>query len=255
MKKNRRGKKIITAVVAVCLTAVILPSCGPDQTEKAAVTPVEKPVIVTEQKENTEKKSTERMNREEPETVPETISTDAREIIVSPQAGTGTWSTVTQAATPSAGNPATVNRTAENQAAEDPVSEQPATCHVHSYVPVGTQAVEHPAVTEQAWVEDAPAWEEVIRPGYHMCVVTCHECGAQFSDPAQGNALEAWGSHIDAVHDGDGGYDMASSYDVPAETVRHDATGHYETRTVTAGWTEYIDTYMCPCGDSYTKAR
>ena len=23
----------------------------------------------------------------------------------------------------------------------------------------------------------------------------------------------------------------------------------------TAGWTEYIDTYMCPCGDSYTAAR
>ena len=129
------------------------------------------------------------------------------------------------------------------------------TAHVHSYVLAGTQAVEHPAVTEQVWVEDSPAWDEVIRDGYHVCVVTCHECGARFEDPSQANALEAWGDHIDAVHDGDGGYDMAASYDVPAEVIHHEASGHYETRTITAAWTEYVDTYRCSCGDAYTQAR
>ena len=99
------------------------------------------------------------------------------------------------------------------------------------------------------------AWDEVIRSGYHMSVVTCHQCGAQFSDPAQANALEAWGDHIDAAHEGDGSYDMAASYDVPAETVHHEATGHYEQKIVSAAWTEYIDTYWCSCGDQYTKTR
>ena len=130
-----------------------------------------------------------------------------------------------------------------------------ATAHVHSYELVNTRTVEHPAVTEQVWVEDSRAWDEVIRDGYHVCVVTCHECGAQFADTSQAIALEAWGDHIDAVHDGDGGYDMAASYDVPSEVIHHDATGHYETRTVTAAWTEYIDTYRCSCGDSYTQTR
>ncbi len=136
-----------------------------------------------------------------------------------------------------------------------PRSEPETTAHVHSYVLESTRTVKHPDVTEQVWVEDSPAWDEVIRDGYHVCVVTCHECGAQFSDPAQANALEAWGDHIDAVHDGDGGYDMAASYDVPAEVIHHDASGHYETRTVTAAWTEYIDTYRCSCGDTYTQTR
>ena len=127
--------------------------------------------------------------------------------------------------------------------------------HVHTYVITGTGKVEHPAVTEQVWVEDSAAWDEIIHAGYHVSVVTCHECGAQFSDPYQANALEAWGNHIDAVHDGDGGYDMAASYDVPAEILHHDASGHYETRMVTAAWTELIDTYSCSCGASYTKSR
>ena len=134
-------------------------------------------------------------------------------------------------------------------------SEPEPTAHVHSYELVDTQVVEHPAVTEQVWVEDSPAWDEVIRDGYHVCVVTCHECGARFEDPSQANALEAWGDHIDAVHDGDGGYNMAASYDVPAEVIHHEAAGHYETHTITAAWTEYIDTYRCSCGDAYTKAR
>ena len=129
------------------------------------------------------------------------------------------------------------------------------TAHVHRYVLAGTEKTEHPAVTEQVWVEDAAAWDEVIRPGYHMSVVTCHECGMKFSDPSQGRALEAWGNHIDEAHDGDGGYDMASSYDVPPETVHHDAAGHYEIRTIRAAWTEYTDTYLCSCGDRYTAVR
>ena len=127
--------------------------------------------------------------------------------------------------------------------------------HMHIYELANTRTVEHPAVTEQVWVEDSPAWDETIRAGYHVCVVTCHECGAQFSDLVQANALEAWGDHIDAAHDGDGGYDMAASYDVPAEVFHHDASGHIEIRTVTAAWTEYIDTYRCSCGDTYTQIR
>ena len=127
--------------------------------------------------------------------------------------------------------------------------------HTHSYQLVDTRKVDHPAVTKQVWVVDTAAWDETIRPGYHMSVVTCHQCGAQFSDPAQANALEAWGDHIDASHDGDGSYDMAYSYDIPAETVHHDAVGHYETQVVSASWMEYVDTYRCACGDQYTKTR
>lgn len=134
-------------------------------------------------------------------------------------------------------------------------SEPEPTAHVHYYDLADTRTVEHPAVTEQVWVVDSQAWDEVVRDGYHVCVVTCHECGAQFKDTSQANALEAWGDHTDEAHDGDGGYDMAASYDVPPETVHHDASGHYETRTITAGWTEYIDTYRCHCGDSYTVTR
>ena len=136
-----------------------------------------------------------------------------------------------------------------------PQTEPMPIAHVHSYELADTRTVEHPAVTEQVWVVDSEAWDEVIRDGYHVCVVTCHECGAQFADTSQADALEAWGDHIDAAHDGDGGYDMAASYDVPPEVIHHDATGHYETRTVTAAWTEYIDTYRCSCGDSYTQTR
>lgn len=136
-----------------------------------------------------------------------------------------------------------------------PWSEPETTAHVHSYALADTRQVQHPAVTEQVWVEDTHAWDEVIRNGYHVCVVTCHECGAQFSDPAQANALEAWGNHIDAAHDGDGGYDMAASYDVPPEVIHHEASGHYETKTITPAWTEYIDTYRCSCGDAYTQTR
>ena len=136
-----------------------------------------------------------------------------------------------------------------------PETDPETTAHVHAYDLSGTRTVEHPAVTEQVWVEDSAAWDEVIRDGYHVSVVTCHECGAQFPAASQADALEAWGDHIDAFHDGDGGYDMAASYDVPAEVCHHDAAGHYEPRTVTAAWTEYIDTYRCSCGDSYTKSR
>ncbi len=136
-----------------------------------------------------------------------------------------------------------------------PETEPETTVHMHAYGLSDTRTVEHPAVTEQVWVEDSAAWDEVIRDGYHVSVVTCHECGAQFPAASQADALEAWGNHIDAFHDGDGGYDMAASYDVPAEVCHHDAAGHYETRTVTAAWTEYIDTYRCSCGDSYTKNR
>ncbi len=134
-------------------------------------------------------------------------------------------------------------------------SKQETKSHKHSYQLVDTKKTDHPAVTKQVWVEDNAAWDEVIRSGYHMSVVTCHQCGAQFSDPAQANALEAWGDHIDAAHEGDGSYDMAASYDVPAETVHHEATGHYEQKIVSAAWTEYIDTYWCSCGDQYTKTR
>ena len=160
MKGNRRGKKIITAVVAVCLMAVLLPACDAGHSEKAAVAPVEKKAIGTEQKEITEKKKTDRIMMEETETVPETADTAVRETAAPPLAETGTWSTASREDVPSAGNLAMVKQPAAN-----PVTEPQATSHTHSYAFAGTQAVEHPAVTEQVWVEDAPAWEEVIRPG------------------------------------------------------------------------------------------
>jgi len=239
MSMDNRRKKIIIGVcilTVIAVAVVLLMTCGVNGEKKAEA---ETETTTAEQEESTlgtlkeTEKNTERGT--DPAETKEAESFSYSRITVHPVSPQNVWQPVLE----------------ETAKPTEPAS----AAHVHSYVLAGTKTVEHPAVTEQVWVEDSPAWDETIRAGYHMCVVTCHECGAQFSDPAQANALEAWGEHTDAVHDGDGGYDMAASYDVPPEVVHHDASGHMETRTVTDSWTEYIDTYRCSCGDTYTQTR
>lgn len=251
MQKNR-GKRIIISVTVVAALAatIILLACG--GSDAGVKVPGNK--RTAEQKQTTLGTKKESVERDDSAEIPETEGTvmPQKEIRQDPlvidagKSGSGsTWSA--QQPQVSTGNQ--IYRQEPQTEATQPSE------HVHAYVVTGTRKVEHPAVTEQVWVEDSAAWDEIMRAGYHVSVVTCHECGAQFSDPHQANALEAWGNHIDVAHDGDGGYDMAASYDVPAEILHHDASGHYETRVVTAAWTELIDTYACPCGDTYTNSR
>ena len=254
MKKDRRKKLIIVfAAAAIILPLVILLILSSVQTGTAAP---QKQGTKTVQKEGQQKanqksdstsvKKTEtetEKKTEQKEVLPQSKKTEKmKEPIASVNSEKRQTSSESAPLTP-------VETKAEIQV-------QPETkAHVHSYQLSGTKTVEHPAKTKQMWIEDQAAWDEVIRSGYHMSVVTCHQCGAQFTDPVQANALEAWGDHIDVMHEGDGSYDMAASYDVPAETVHHEATGHYEQKVITAAWTEYIDTYRCSCGDHYSKTR
>lgn len=262
MKKNNRRRTwiIVFAAAAVIVPLLVLLLCSGIQTGSAAPKEQERKAVQKEGQQKTEpesrrseQKKTEKRDtaqekqknaqKQEKQVKPEEVlpsqNTECME-----QEETSVHSETRQ---PKAGGAAVPDREAIAQPAQE--------VHLHSFALSGTRKVEHPAVTKQVWVEDSAAWDEVVRAGYHVSVVTCHECGAKFSDPAQANALEAWGDHIDAAHNGDGGYDMAASYDVPAEIKHHEAKGHYETQTVTAAWCEYIDTYRCPCGEQYTKTR
>ena len=261
MKKNRRRKIIITAgVLAAAIALCLVLACGTDPAGDTVHKAGQERVTAEE---GTEKETDNARQEKERRTV--MLETEAQPETKWPPGASAhisgapfeTESTVTGFyGVPQETEGAVIPDTTVYQDTQaEKEMETETTVHVHSYVLADTKQVQHPAVTEQVWVEDSSAWDEVIREGYHVCVVTCHECGAQFSDPSQGNALEAWGNHIDLVHDGDGGYDMAASYDVPAEVIHHDASGHYETRIVTAAWTEYIDTYRCSCGAAYTQTR
>jgi len=266
MSMDNRRKKIIIGVcilTVIAVAVVLLMTCGVNGEKKAEA---ETETTTAEQEESTlgtlkeTEKNTERGT--DPAETKEAESFSYSRITVHPVSPQNTGNEDSRQSESTAQQETWEQQGQQETPVWQPVPEETAkptepasAAHVHSYVLAGTKTVEHPAVTEQVWVEDSPAWDETIRAGYHMCVVTCHECGAQFSDPAQANALEAWGEHTDAVHDGDGGYDMAASYDVPPEVVHHDASGHMETRTVTDSWTEYIDTYRCSCGDTYTQTR
>ena len=250
-KKNRRRNLIIVFVAAVIilpLTILLICSGSQTGTDAAKMQEIktvpkagqEKAEISSEVFREKETKLPEETKQKEPQLQQNTEK--MKDTI--PSVNSETWQTTSVAAPE-------ISSATQTEAKAQPKTKM----HTHSYQLVDTRKVEHPAVTKQVWVVDTDAWDETLRHGYHMSVVTCHQCGAQFSDPAQANALEAWGDHIDAVHDGDGSYDMASSYDVPAGTVHHDAVGHYETQVVSAAWAEYVDTYQCSCGDQYTKTR
>ena len=252
MQKDRR-KKIIMAVSVAVVSAVLIILSVCSAGHAGIMSSGEEKAVKQEQSASGPEDKTE--NKTERETVAADVSRSSNAAVPKQEMQHGSLQAEPEGATA---------RTVWNPPEEDghqevwtsPTETDPeTTAHVHAYGLSGTRTVEHQAVTEQVWVEDSAAWDEVIRDGYHMSVVTCHECGAQFPAASQSDALEAWGDHIDAFHDGDGGYDMAASYDVPAEVCHHDAAGHYETRTVTEAWTEYIDTYRCSCGDSYTKNR
>lgn len=254
MKKSRRKKLVIVfAAAAIILPLVLLLILSSVKTGTAAPQKQETETVLkagqqksTQKSDRTSAKKTEsetEKQTEQKETMPQSQNTEKMKEPI-PSVQSEMWQSLSESAP---------EITAETK---PEVKAEPETkAHVHSYQLAGTKTAEHPAKIKQVWVEDQAEWDEVIRPGYHMSVVTCHQCGALFSDPAQANALEAWGDHIDAVHEGDGSYDMASSYDVPAETVHHEAKGHYEQKIITAAWTEYIDIYRCSCGDQYSKTR
>ena len=258
MKENRRKKIIIAAAFAVAAAIVLcvvlacgkIPAVETGRKEGQKMVPVEKTTEKETHSGSQEKERRTYVPEVKVQAEPEKTQSNAARVYEEQGAKEGT-AVYDHYAHRESGGPDVPGAKAHQdtgQAVEPEI-------HVHSYVLTDTRSVEHPAVTDQVWVEDSPAWDEVILEGYHVCVVTCHECGAQFSDPSQASALMAWGDHIDAVHDGDGGYDMAASYNVPAEVLHHDAAGHCEVRTLTAAWTEYIDTYVCSCGDSYTQTR
>ncbi len=111
------------------------------------------------------------------------------------------------------------------------------TTHTHDWVAeyttvhhdAVTKVVHHDAVThtEQVWVQDSAAWDEQVKSSYS--VVVCNGCGAEFAND------NAWESHsVSYLENGDishGGYHVDVRYNYT--TVHHDATGHYETKTVT----------------------
>ena len=123
---------------------------------------------------------------------------------------------------------------------------QTSTCD-HEWVDV-TTTVHHDAVTEQVWVVDKEAWDEVkvIEEAWDEEVDTgeyqyqCLGCGATFApdafdDLAYHCAIEGssyWSAPVyEYVH-----------HDAVTETVHHEEEGHYETQTVTEAYDETVVT-------------
>ncbi len=111
------------------------------------------------------------------------------------------------------------------------------TTHTHNWVAeyttvhhdAVTKSVHHDAVThtEQVWIQDSEAYDEQVQTSY--AVITCNGCGQEFL------SASAWDDHCayyvslgDYSH---GGYTIEARYNTT--TVHHEATGHYETKTVT----------------------
>ena len=104
--------------------------------------------------------------------------------------------------------------------------------------------------TTQQWVQDSAAWDETVvdqaawdeQVDTGQGVIVCNgangdRCGQQF------NSLMEWSDHIDAVHNGLGGYHIAPKYttvhhDAVTHVVHHDATGHYETVVTGQQWVQ-----------------
>lgn len=113
--------------------------------------------------------------------------------------------------------------------------------HTHDWQPV-YKNVYHQPVTESRWVEDYPAWDE---PQYAYHTV-CFTCGLDF--------VEAGFTNDDVVRHSDyhmdrGESDQYGTMQVQVGTIHHEAEGHYETVTMSEGWTEQvIDHYACSCG-------
>lgn len=125
----------------------------------------------------------------------------------------------------------------------------PAPIHEHSWRPVKEtihhdavyQTVHHDAVTEQAWIEDIPAFDEVRESrtfvGMHDI---CKGCGMDIT--ASGMSLEEYEAH-DRQHmlnGEDSSYFSQPVYETVSETIHHDAEGHYEEVVVQEAWDEEI---------------
>ncbi len=112
--------------------------------------------------------------------------------------------------------------------------------HTHSWKEV-YRTVNHPAVTEQVWVEDQAAWDEPQYAYHTVC-----NCGFDFTAAGYSNGQIA--DHND-MHLLAGESDQYGTLQVQVGTIHHDAVGHYETKTVTAAWSEQmLDHYECSCG-------
>ena len=113
--------------------------------------------------------------------------------------------------------------------------------HTHSWQAV-YKTVTHPAVTQEVWVEDSAAWDE---PQYAIHTV-CYTCWFDFT--AAGYSENDVSAH--AREHALAGEDTArGGYEVQVGSIHHNATGHYETQTVSQAWTEQVfDHYECSCG-------
>lgn len=112
--------------------------------------------------------------------------------------------------------------------------------HTHDWQPV-YRNVYHQPVTESRWVEDYPAWDEPQYAYHTVC-----NCGFDFT--AAGYSNDQIADHND-MHLLSGESDQYGTMQVQVGTIHHEAEGHYETVTVSEGWTEQVlDHYACSCG-------
>lgn len=148
--------------------------------------------------------------------------------------GSGQGSTTAQQSQPSMTAPQDLTPQ-QPQTQAQTQAPQPETQHVHNWVEQ-FQVVHHDAVTQQVWIEDSAAWDEVI---YEWRTI-CNGCGADITGNVEHTLWCGTGSyHNEQIQTG---------------TVHHEATGHYETQVVQAAYDETVVTgYKCSgCGE--TKA-
>lgn len=127
------------------------------------------------------------------------------------------------------------------QQSQTQAPQQPQTQHTHTWV-AQTTTVHHDAVTEQVWVQDSAAWDEPVYESHNFC----NGCGQDFGS----GVSDAFAIHL--LSCGSGSYHAER---VQTGTVHHEATGHYETKTITAAWEEPVTTgYVCSeCGTTKSK--
>ncbi len=114
----------------------------------------------------------------------------------------------------------------------NPQTKPPETQHTHTWV-AQTTTVHHDAVTEQVWVQDSEAWDEAVYSTKIVC-----GCGAQFDSVEGANGWE-YHSAFGCPY----GYSVQS---VQTGTIRHEATGHYETKVIQQAYDETVTTgYVC----------
>ncbi len=147
--------------------------------------------------------------------------------------------------------------TDKEQINEAPAGNSAGSPHTHTWIP-HTAVVHHEAVTKQVWVEDTPAYDENIYseiPVYETIEKVRCACGEDF------DTYGAWQFHLNLDNSADyfikhGAYGVVweqvqtGTQSEISGTIHHEATGHYETVTVSEAWDEtVVSGYTCSaCG-------